>query len=74
MSEQTPVDASKTPTGLLIQCMEDFSNDEPKRVIVLYETESGWLRERSTGLLSWEKVGMLRMMESHLTHSANNQE
>ena len=53
-------EASKppTPTEVLIRCMEDFGNDEPEQVVVIYRTKKGDLAWSSAYFL-----GMLRMTE-----------
>lgn len=58
-------EASKppTPTEVLIRCMEDFGNDEPEQVVVIYRTKKGDLAWFSNDLSSAYFLGMLRMTE-----------
>lgn len=61
MEEQEP--QQKTPTEILIRCMEDFGEDEPLEVIVLYRTKNGTTAWSSNIGPNAHFVGMLRMTE-----------
>jgi hypothetical protein len=50
----------RTPSDTLISCLEDFGEDEPKKVIVLYTTKGGDLCWSVSGPDTYtETVGIL---------------
>lgn len=53
----------RTPTEVLLQCMEDFGEDEPVDVVVLWRTKGGTMSWASNILPNAHFVGMLRMTE-----------
>lgn len=63
MSESTEEQKPQTPTEVLIRCMEDFGEDEPEEVIVLYRSKKGGMAWYSNIQPTAHFVGMLRMTE-----------
>lgn len=57
------ITCQRTPTQILIRCMEDFGDDEPLEVIVVYRTKGGDLVWSSNIVPDSHFVGMLRMTE-----------
>lgn len=53
----------QSPTEVLIHCLENFGEDEPLEVIVLYRTKSGDMAWSSNIEPNSHFVGMLRMTE-----------
>lgn len=56
-----------TPTECLIKCMEHFGECEPKKVLVIYLDEDGYVRHRSSGpMYDHERIGLIEMIKQHL--------
>lgn len=51
----------RTPSEVLIDCLEDFGLDEPTEVLVIYKTQHGDLAWQSNQLQHSNLVGMLEM-------------
>jgi hypothetical protein len=51
----------RTPTTVLMSCLEDFGEDEPVCAVVIYRTKSGDLAWSSSTVVHSEFVGMLEM-------------
>jgi hypothetical protein len=51
----------RSPTQVLIDCMEDFGNDEPTEIVVIYKTQNGDLAWSSNQLENSHFLGMLEM-------------
>jgi hypothetical protein len=52
---------NRTPTEVLIKCLEDFGTDEPEEVVVIYKTKSGELAWWSNELPHTHFMGLLEM-------------
>lgn len=58
---------STSPTECLIKCMEEFGECEPKKVLVIYLNEDGYIRHRSNSpMWDHERVGLVEMIKQHL--------
>lgn len=55
--------SAKTPSELLIECLEQFGTCEPKKILVIYLDDEDMLRWSSNGLLDHEKIGLIRVVE-----------
>jgi hypothetical protein len=51
----------RTPTQVLIDCMEDFGTDEPLEVLVIYRTKGGDLAWQTDQEDHSHVLGMLEM-------------
>jgi len=70
MEAQT--ESPPTPTQVLIHCLEDFGQDEPLEVIVIYRTSGGDLAWSSNLSPDSHFIGMLRMAEFHFFERRKN--
>lgn len=59
-------DKDPTPTETLITALEDFSEAEPTKLLVIYQDAEGSLRHRSSGLWGAEKIGMMEIIKNSL--------
>lgn len=67
MESQSPViEKDPTPTETLIKALDDFSEFEPSKLLVIYQDASGTMRHRSSGLWGAEKIGMMEIIKNSL--------
>lgn len=50
-----------SPSQVLIDCLEDFNQDEPTEIVVIYKTQKGDLVFSSNHLQNSNLVGLLEM-------------
>lgn len=50
-----------SPSQVLIDCLEDFNQDEPTEIVVIYKTQKGDLVFASNHLQNSNLVGLLEM-------------
>lgn len=53
----------RTPTEVLVRCMEDFGDDEPLETIVIWRSKSGAMSWASNIEPNSHFIGTLRMTE-----------
>jgi hypothetical protein len=56
-------DTKRSPSQVLIDCLEDFGNDEPLEVVVTYRTKSGDLAWQTNIDANSHFIGLLRLTE-----------
>lgn len=56
----------KDPTAVMIDCMEQFGQCEPKRLLIIYQDEDDYLCWMSNALLDTEKIGMLEVAKHRI--------
>lgn len=56
-------DKQHTPSDILMRCLEEFGEDEPIEVAVIYRTKSGDLAWSTDITVHSHFVGLLRMTE-----------
>ena len=61
---------TRTPTETLIKCMEDFGEDEPENLMVIYTTKGGDLAWSSTTDSISMKIGMLEFAKACILKGA----
>lgn len=64
----------KTPTELLIYCMDEFAKVEPLEVIVVWTDEAGDLCWADTTNKLSAKVGMLECAKQYIMEKARKEE
>lgn len=62
--------AARSPSETLMKCLEDFGDDEPKQVLVIYVTESGDLAWSCSADSTTAKLGMLEMCKACVLKAA----
>jgi len=55
------VKEKSTPSEVLMKCLEDFGQDEPEEVVVVYRTSGGELVWASNALSHTHFMGLLEM-------------
>jgi hypothetical protein len=72
MTEEPKFGPAKSPTEVLIDCMEEFGSVEPESVVVIILDEDGFIKWRVSrplgcatilGMLELTKMGVLKNME-----------
>lgn len=66
--EETPI--PQTATEILMTCLEDFGEDEPENVIVVWNTKSGDMAWLSNIRFTSAKVGLLELAKSHVLNDS----
>jgi len=67
MKPDDKVDAVRSPTETLVDCMEDFGEAEPNKLLVIWTNEAGDLCWAESGRSSFiENIGILDCVRAKL--------
>lgn len=53
----------ETPTELLVRCMEEFGECEARKALIIYLDDKDFIKWRSTPMLDYEKLGLIKIVE-----------
>lgn len=64
MAQETEIEKDPTPTEAMLAALEDFGENEPTKLLLIYQDSVGTIRHRSTGLWGAEKIGMMEIIKN----------
>lgn len=59
-------DPSHTPSQIVMKVLEEFSEHEPSKVLIIYLDEEGFVRHRSSSMYDHERLGLIEIIKRHL--------